>query len=170
MGALKSATENAPSQALAQFARKVAGTKSIADKEKLIADRIKNASQEEADFLNQFVSPLTNFGKKEAGDAAKKLVGREGYEVPVTIDAKRFVQSFEKDAGEAIAWNQDKLNAVRSGAKSVGNIEVAFNPRGKLGVNDGRHRLAIAAERGDKVTVFASPEDAAKLSKQFGKK
>lgn len=64
MGALKSATDNAPSQDLAQFARKVAGTKSIADKEKLIADRIKNASQEEADFLNQFVSPLTNFGKK----------------------------------------------------------------------------------------------------------
>jgi Transglycosylase SLT domain len=65
MGALKNAADNAPNKALAQFARKVAGTKSIADKEKMIADRMGKASPEEAAFLEQFVSPLTQFGKKQ---------------------------------------------------------------------------------------------------------
>lgn len=64
MGALKNAADNAPTKGLAQFARKVAGTKSIADKEKLIADRLKNASPDEAAYLDQFVSPLTSFGRK----------------------------------------------------------------------------------------------------------
>lgn len=64
MGALKNAAENAPSKDLAQFARKVAGTKSIADKQALIADRLKKASPDEAAYLEQFVSPLTSFGKK----------------------------------------------------------------------------------------------------------
>jgi hypothetical protein len=58
------AVESAPSKALGLFARKVAGTKSIADKEALIAERLKNAAPDEAAFLEQFVSPLTKFGRK----------------------------------------------------------------------------------------------------------
>lgn len=58
------AESSAPSKALAQFARKVAGTKSIADKEALIASRMKKATPDEAAYLEQFVSPLTSFGKK----------------------------------------------------------------------------------------------------------
>ena len=58
------AESSAPSKAMAQFARKVAGTKSIAEKQKLITDRMKRATPDEAAFLEQFVSPLTSFGKK----------------------------------------------------------------------------------------------------------
>lgn len=65
MGALKVATENAPSPAMAQFASSVAGTKDPAAKAKMVQERLAQATDPaEIDFLKTMVEPLTKFGKK----------------------------------------------------------------------------------------------------------
>lgn len=65
MGALKAATENAPSPAMAQFASSVAGTKDPAAKAKMVQERLAQATDPaEIDFLKTMVEPLTKFGKK----------------------------------------------------------------------------------------------------------
>lgn len=59
------ARASAPNKELAQFATKVAGIKSPADKAKAVADRLaKSNDPAEQAFLTQFVEPLTQFGKK----------------------------------------------------------------------------------------------------------
>ena len=63
--AAKLARESAPNKALSQFANKVAGTKAPADKLRLVEERLAKATDPaEIDYLNNFVRPLTNFGKK----------------------------------------------------------------------------------------------------------
>ena len=59
------ARASAPNKELAQFATKVAGIKSPADKAKAVADRLaKSSDPAEQAFLTQFVEPLAQFGKK----------------------------------------------------------------------------------------------------------
>jgi muramidase (phage lysozyme) len=59
------ARASAPSKELAQFATKVAGIKSPADKAKAVADRLaKSNDPAEQAFLTRFVEPLAQFGKK----------------------------------------------------------------------------------------------------------
>lgn len=59
------ARASAPTKELAQFATKVAGIKSPADKAKAVADRLaKSNDPAEQAFLTQFVEPLAQFGKK----------------------------------------------------------------------------------------------------------
>lgn len=66
MDALKVARDAAPNKALSQFASTVAGTKAPSEKLKLVEDRLAKATDPaEIDFLNNFVKPLTKFGKKE---------------------------------------------------------------------------------------------------------
>lgn len=63
--AVKIARESAFSPELGQFATSVAGTKSPADKLALIKDRLsKTTDPAEIDYINKFVLPLANFGKK----------------------------------------------------------------------------------------------------------
>jgi hypothetical protein len=65
MEAVKLARDSAPTKALGQFASTVAGTKAPAEKLKLVEARLAKATDPaEIDFLNNFVRPLTNFGKK----------------------------------------------------------------------------------------------------------
>lgn len=59
------ARASAPSKELAQFATKVAGTKTPADKVKLLQDRLaKTSDPAEVSYLTNFIEPLTRFGAK----------------------------------------------------------------------------------------------------------
>lgn len=59
------ARASAPSKELAQFATKVAGTKTPADKAKLLQDRLaKTSDPAEVSYLTNFIEPLTRFGAK----------------------------------------------------------------------------------------------------------
>lgn len=59
------ARSSAPSKELAQFATKVAGTKTPADKTKLLQDRLgKTTDPAEISYLTNFIEPLTRFGAK----------------------------------------------------------------------------------------------------------
>lgn len=55
----------APTKELGQFATKIAGIKNPADKAKAVSERLAKATDPaEADFINKFVVPLTQFGAK----------------------------------------------------------------------------------------------------------
>lgn len=72
--ALKTATEAAPSNALAQFANVVAGTKDPVQKANLVQQKLATTTDPvEAAFINNFVQPLTQFGSKakKATDVAE---------------------------------------------------------------------------------------------------
>ena len=59
------ARSSAPNKELSQFATKVAGTKSPADKTKLLQDRLgKTTDPAEISYLTNFIEPLTRFGAK----------------------------------------------------------------------------------------------------------
>lgn len=63
--ALKQATDAAPSNSLAQFANVIAGTKSPEDKVKLLQQRlVRTTDPAEAQYLTDFIEPLTRFGAK----------------------------------------------------------------------------------------------------------
>lgn len=63
--ALKQATDAAPSNAMAQFANVVAGTKSPETKAKLVQQRLlKTTDPAEIQYLTDFIEPLTRFGAK----------------------------------------------------------------------------------------------------------
>ncbi|NBS69873.1 hypothetical protein EBT31_13310, partial [bacterium] len=73
----------------------------------------------------------------------------------------------ERDNGESLVSKPEKLEAWRTGTAKTNPvtspIEVGFNEKGKFGVNDGRHRIALAAERGENVKVMVDKKDVERL-------
>lgn len=106
-------------------------------------------------------------GPAEAEVTARQPTGREGYDTPVELDASTLKNIVEKTRGAPLVDKPAKLEAWRTGtAKTDPNkfpIELAFTPDGSLDVNDGRHRIALAAERGEKVTAFIDGKDAQRV-------
>lgn len=104
--------------------------------------------------------------KQGAKSAAQQppAPGREGYDTPVQLDAASLKSIIEQTRGEPLADKPAKLEAWRNGTaktdKSKFPIELSFRPDGQLDVNDGRHRIALAAERGETVTAFIDGHDA----------
>ena len=99
------------------------------------------------------------------GDAGQgQRVGREGYDTPIELDAAQLKTILEKTRKAPLVDKPAKLEAWRNGtAKTDPNkypVELAFTTDGRLDVNDGRHRIALAAERGEKVTAFIDGKDA----------
>lgn len=96
--------------------------------------------------------------------AESKPAGREGYDTPVELDAAQLKAILEQTRGEPLVDKPAKLEAWRNGTANTDPakfpIELVFRPDGKLDVNDGRHRIALAAERGEKVTAFIDGKDA----------
>lgn len=90
--------------------------------------------------------------------------GREGYDTPVTLDAASLKALVEKTRGTPLVDKPEKLEAWRNGTAKTDPakfpIELAITPDGRLDVNDGRHRIALAAERGETVEAFIDGKDA----------
>ena len=114
--------------------------------------------------------PSANAGKNRSQDNSLSNQ-TTGYDTPIEVDAKAFQAAFERENGEPLAWNKMKADAIRAGTgkASSGLPEVALGGvRGdRLGVNDGRHRIAVAAERGEKIKVLASAEDAKRIAEKL---
>lgn len=124
------------------------------------------AKSEKKFAASQGTAPRTE-PEAKAMRAAKAAPGREGYDTPVQVDAKRLMTILESTRGESIVDKPAKLEAWRNGTSKTdpvkSPIEIGFNSSGKLDVNDGRHRIALAAERGEKVTAFIAGSDVARL-------
>ena len=96
--------------------------------------------------------------------AESKPAGREGYDTPVELDAAQLKAILEQTRGEPLVDKPAKLEAWRNGTAKTDPakfpIELFLTTDGRLDVNDGRHRIALAAERGEKVTAFIDGKDA----------
>ena len=99
-----------------------------------------------------------------AGNAAQAETGRDGYDTPIELDAARLKAILEQTRGEPLVDKPAKLEAWRNGTSKTDQakfpIELFLTTDGRLDVNDGRHRIALAAERGEKVTAFIDGKDA----------
>jgi hypothetical protein len=95
--------------------------------------------------------------------AAKKAMRKgAGYKTITEVDANAFKRAFEADNNEDLAWNPWRLDRLRNVEGPIDAYPfVGVTGRGKdglgtVGVDDGRHRLALAAERGLRIPVAVS--------------
>lgn len=102
-------------------------------------------------------------------ETATKKAMREGagYPVITEVDANAFKRAFEADHNEDLAWNSWRLNRLRDLEGPVDSHPfVGVTGRGKdglgvVGVDDGRHRIALAAERGQRIPVAVNDQQQA---------
>lgn len=106
-----------------------------------------------------------NFGSKVIETPEmKRLRERRGFDAIVEIDAKSFADRFKKDQEEDISWSSDRLKSARERDVVDSYPQVIVSElTGMVDVNDGRHRLAVAAERGEKIKVAIRGEQENKL-------
>lgn len=83
---------------------------------------------------------------------------RAGYETPIEVNAEALKSLIERTRGKSIVEKPAKLEAWRNGtAKTDVNnfpVEICFTDTWGLDVNDGRHRIALAAECGESVVAY----------------
>ena len=125
-------------------------------------DRRRADSQAEAKASSD-VQAETDKVAREATES-----GRPGYESAVTVDATKLKRILEENRREPLLANPEKLEAWRNGTATTNTrtfpIALAFRDSdGKLDVSDGRHRIVLAAERGEPVTVFIDKNDVGRL-------
>lgn len=159
---------NAKSQPYAQFVRDLEGVISV----DLINEsnpfhrpsEVFVLAQKALDALPADMKAVRPESAAGAGNADQVETGREGYDTPVELDAAQLKAILEQTRGEPLVDKPAKLEAWRNGTSKTDQakfpIELVFRPDGKLDVNDGRHRIALAAERGEKVTAFIDSKDA----------
>lgn len=94
----------------------------------------------------------------------RRLRERRGFDDIIEIDANLFADRFKRDQKEDLAWSSDRLKSAREReiVDSYPQITVS-ELTGKVDVNDGRHRLAVAAERGEQIKVAIKEEHKGKL-------
>ena len=94
----------------------------------------------------------------------KRRRERRGFDEIVEIDAKTFAKRFRRDQGTPLEWSSERLKSAREREEvdSYPQITVSEST-GKVDVNDGRHRLAVAAEKGEKIKVAIRGEQESKL-------
>jgi hypothetical protein len=93
-----------------------------------------------------------------------------GFPSVVRVDAAGFRDAFEQQ-GEKLAWSPGRSAQIdeRIATDTVHNDYPRVASRGnRIGVDDGRHRIAAAAERGQSIDIaVSSPEEATTMSKRF---
>lgn len=75
----------------------------------------------------------------------------------ITVDAVKLKQRFELDHGEPLDWNPRRMHRLSSVGTFDAYPHVFLDHQGRIEVLDGRHRLATAAARNQKITI-ATPE------------
>jgi hypothetical protein len=111
-----------------------------------------------------------NFPIKETPERAESRIAM-GFPEIVRIDASGFRDAYEKAQKEPLAWNAGRTKQVEE-RLDAGVIHNDYPRVGlvndRVGVDDGRHRISVAADRGQSIDVaVSSPEEAAKLSQSF---
>ena len=142
-------------------------------------DRIKTLENELVDWslagfnpedkpeIQAIANELNQLKGIEAQGQEPAAAGRPGYDTQVTVNAQALKNAFEQSSGEPIITKPAKLEAWRSGTAKTNPVtspvEVGFGDNGKFGINDGRHRIALAAERGENIDVMVDGADAERL-------
>lgn len=121
-----------------------------------VANIVEGRNGDIAPVLRPFVKDET-FNIVEAPDAP---VGREGYDAPITVNAKTLLDIVAEDRPEPFVLDSQKAMAIRNGEAPAENIEIAISqPASSILVDRGLDRLAVAAETGEAVTVYLKKQD-----------
>ena len=95
--------------------------------------------------------------KVEEDSLERSVRVNRGYTKIIDINARKLAKKYEKDQGEKLAWNQERLESARKREIVNSYPQVYVTGSGKLDINDGRHRLAVAAEREETVPIAVKP-------------
>jgi hypothetical protein len=85
-------------------------------------------------------------------DFNRKRRKRLGYNRIIVLNAKQFKEDWEKQEGEKLDWNSNRLENLKN-LNSFDSYPFVEYSRNKLGVSDGRHRIATTAYRGMYIEV-----------------
>ena len=92
---------------------------------------------------------------------------QEGYDRVITVSAKKLKDELEKRVGEdPLDWSKGKLRVIRGQTEFSSYPKVFLNDKGKIDIRDGRHRIAVASERGQMIDI-AVPYEHGRLLKDF---
>jgi hypothetical protein len=120
--------------------------------EGFIQDELTAALMEEAN--KGATAPL----RVEENDVnAEKRLHMGNYAV-IEIRPAAFMQAWETQHGEPLAWSAERAEALRN-AETVDGYPFIGQYEGRLGVEDGRHRIAEAARRGQESMPVAVDVD-----------
>jgi hypothetical protein len=82
-----------------------------------------------------------------------------GYKDIVQVDAKALKERFEKDNNTPLAWKQLRFDLLKNFEEFDQYPEVDVLSSGKIDFNDGRHRVAVAAARGETIEIAVKNKD-----------
>lgn len=117
-------------------------------------------------FDLEFIKPtklqLAELPIRESDMAKQTRLRHERPEI-VDIDAQAFQRAFEETHRDSLAWSESRLNLLRGVQEFSAYPEVDMTRKGTVDVTDGRHRIALAAERGLSIKVAMDKADAMRL-------
>ena len=91
--------------------------------------------------------------KVEEDPSYKQLRINRGYKEIVVVDAKKLKERFEKDHKTPLVWRQLRFDLLKDLDKFDKHPELDVLTSGKIDFNDGRHRVAVAASKGETIEV-----------------
>jgi len=91
--------------------------------------------------------------KVEEDPSYKRLRINRGYKEIVVVDAKKLKERFEKDHKTPLVWRQLRFDLLKDLDKFDKHPELDVLTSGKIDFNDGRHRVAVAASKGETIEV-----------------
>lgn len=89
----------------------------------------------------------------------KRIRINRGYKDVVQVDAKALKERFEKDNNTPLAWKQLRFDLLKNFEEFDQYPEVDVLSSGKIDFNDGRHRVAVAAARGETIEIAVKNKD-----------
>lgn len=133
-----------------------------------MSERLLDIASDSSDATRCAVRP-TGPGTSESGGvwpvnedpSNRDLRLQRGYTEITRIDARAFARKFEESQGRELAWQARRTEALRDVPELDAYPQVtAFKRDGKIiiDVTDGRHRIALAAERNQLIDVSMTPE------------
>ena len=89
----------------------------------------------------------------------QRLRERQGYTDIVSVDATAFKDRYERDHNQPLAWSTTRSERLLKASVIDSYHKVGYSSEtGRIGVLDGRHRIAEAARRGQRIDVAVDPK------------
>jgi hypothetical protein len=101
----------------------------------------------------------TNWVLINENPSYKRIRINRGYKDVVQVDAKTLKERFEKDNNTPLAWKQLRFDLLKNCEEFDQYPEVDILSSGKIDFNDGRHRVAVAAARGETIEIAVKNKD-----------
>ena len=136
----------------------------------LAEGKLSSADKQRINILEQGygTSPLSKDGGgiyniKESPIQKQRRI-RGGFTELVDVDAKQLKDAIEK-RGEPIDWSKERLQQAIDRKETDAYPIVTITERGLPDVTDGGHRIAAAAQRGQKITISTNPKSVSGIKK-----